>query len=188
MIFFWQICTKLTTDNKNKNNDKIMNENEKNISADTESTVSANTENTVSADTESTVSADTENKEDEPEVDEKCLEKAMYMLMKLNMGTDKTKEALVSQGFSEEQADLCITRVVMLNGLLGDAAEKAAKKEMQAESNKLILIGIGCIILGVVATMISYNMASPGGRFRAWWGIAVYGLYALGKGIYYKFK
>lgn len=61
-----------------------------------------------------------------------------------------------------------------------DIALAVAKKS----GKKSILIGLGLIVAGLIITIISYNMADTGDSFFVFWGLSVFGLIVLFKGIY----
>ncbi len=65
------------------------------------------------------------------------------------------------------------------------------KKSVDAEeenkvANTEMLKGFGLIILGIVLTGISYSMADEGGTYHILWGISIYGLFILIRGLGYR--
>lgn len=37
-------------------------------------------------------------------------------------------------------------------------------------------VGIGLVVVGIVATIVSYNSAEPGGTYTIWWGPPILGV------------
>jgi hypothetical protein len=86
--------------------------------------------------------------------------------------------------------------IILQNGQPQNVQTPPAKeKELQAAlllteakkaANRMILGGIGWIVAGLVVTGVTYSIAEPGGTYFVFWGLSVYGLYRLVKGIYYR--
>lgn len=65
------------------------------------------------------------------------------------------------------------------------------KKSVEAEEGKKVansemLKGLGLILLGIVLTGISYSMTDEGGTYQILWGISIYGLFVLIRGLGYR--
>lgn len=62
--------------------------------------------------------------------------------------------------------------------LLIEQAKKTASKEM--------VKGIGWAALGLIITFITYAVASEGGTYFVFWGLAIYGAYIFLRGLYWR--
>ncbi len=48
-----------------------------------------------------------------------------------------------------------------------------------------LLVGAGCLVLGIGITFVSFAAAAPNGRFFIMTGLIVFGLFSIGRGIYW---
>ena len=58
--------------------------------------------------------------------------------------------------------------------------------EAKNTANRMMLGGVGWIIAGIIITGITYTMAEPDGTYFIFWGLSLYGVYCLIKGLYYR--
>ncbi len=60
--------------------------------------------------------------------------------------------------------------------------------EAKKAANKMMLQGAGWILVGGIITLITYSVARPGGTYYVFWGLSIYGIYQLIRGVYYYFN
>ena len=92
------------------------------------------------------------------------------------------------QGISSEQIDLCVSKLQEMKNVFAEAVQEQKEQEEKEESGKAfstILKGTACIVigLGVFAFLVSIGI-----KWKLLIAIALYGVYLVGKGIYYKVK
>jgi len=66
--------------------------------------------------------------------------------------------------------------------------ERLLAIEEKKVANREILIGVICIIVGLIITGVSYNAAEGGGTYYIFWGLIIYGGYRLIKGLAHSSK
>jgi predicted RNA-binding Zn-ribbon protein involved in translation (DUF1610 family) len=58
------------------------------------------------------------------------------------------------------------------------------KKRAAGSARWQIITGVCVLAAGLIATCVSYGLASPGGVYTAWWGAMLVGLYYIVRGIF----
>ncbi len=156
----------------------------------TEETKSENVENVaenVTPEVENSTESVNQEATVDTERDKECLSKASYMLVNLKMDPNVVRESLLKQKFSEEQVDRVFNNPELMTAAIS-AMSDAQKEEESKEGTGTIVKGVICIVAGLGITLLSYTMASGGGKFKLMWGLVVYGIYMVIKGIIQKAK
>jgi hypothetical protein len=83
-------------------------------------------------------------------------------------------KSLVDLGISPERAAAMVEQT---QGMMGQARKANQNRNTQNSSARNQMIsGLVIAIIGICATMISYNMANPGGKFTVWGGAIIIGV------------
>jgi hypothetical protein len=99
---------------------------------------------------------------------------AEYIAKELNAGRSPqaVAKSLVDIGIPPEKAAAMIGQTQELMG----RAKKVQNKAKGAEGRNQMIGGLILAVIGICATMISYNLANPGGKYTVWGGAIIIGV------------
>lgn len=89
---------------------------------------------------------------------------ARYLILEENKSTEEVKQIMMQRGREERDAENIANRA------LGDIQE--AKQEAKDKDK---LYGGITLLIGLLITTLSYQVAQPGGKFVLAWGAVIYG-------------
>ncbi len=91
-------------------------------------------------------------------------------------------KGLEKQGWPKDAATAMVAQAQQAIAAYQQSPE--GRQVMAAKYKKMMLVGIGFAVVGVIITVATYSAASrSGGTYFVWWGAVVFGIYDFIRGL-----